>query len=330
MNSCGDLKLDHPHPEVQDTAACAVGGLPEGRMRQLGEVAIPSALCAEPKNGAFAPVGECIYCGQTKGKLTTEHILMYALGGNILLPKSSCETCGKRTSKFEQFIARDMWGMARAALKYPTRNKHRIARGYPVIAQPKNTGAVKFLMPADKLPFMLAFPELPLPGFFTGQTIDTFSAKAVQCRPERFKPFGNQRVYIGALDLQIFSQFLAKTAHALARAQLGSTFQPLLLDVIAGSRGSASDFIGTLRPELEAEDATHHRMQLVPLESGGQHYVGALIRLFAHFGAPEYVVVVGGTGDKIHPVFAENLRNLPPGAWRPPLFFPYGQGGGSA
>ncbi|WP_352916466.1 HNH endonuclease [Mesorhizobium sp. M1143] len=77
-------------------------------------------------------VGRCIYCDREPPqiRLTEEHIIPKGLGGNLILPGSSCERCAAITGRFEQRLLRDTFRFARGALgifsgrKKSTRQTH--------------------------------------------------------------------------------------------------------------------------------------------------------------------------------------------------------------
>ena len=69
--------------------------------------------------------GRCIYCGKDDVKLTDEHFLPLALGGQHVIEKASCHACAVITSKFEQHVARDMWGDARNSYNATSRRRNR-------------------------------------------------------------------------------------------------------------------------------------------------------------------------------------------------------------
>lgn len=46
----------------------------------------------QPKT-VHGPMGFCIYCGRTDGKLTKEHVVPEALGGVHVLTRASCDVC---------------------------------------------------------------------------------------------------------------------------------------------------------------------------------------------------------------------------------------------
>jgi HNH endonuclease len=69
----------------------------------------------------FPPAGRCIYCGQSEGELTTEHIVPYSLGGRFLLPEASCANCQVITALFERSVARRSLLVPRTVSGFPTR-----------------------------------------------------------------------------------------------------------------------------------------------------------------------------------------------------------------
>src|SRR5262245_11922729 len=69
------------------------------------------------------PINYCIYCdvsGQDTS-LTDEHVVPYALNGDIVLQSASCEACAKITSGIELFALRRMYHEVRIHLKTQTR-----------------------------------------------------------------------------------------------------------------------------------------------------------------------------------------------------------------
>jgi hypothetical protein len=74
-----------------------------------------------PSGRAYAPVRACIYCGATAGPFSDEHIIPLSLGGNLVLPESSCHPCAKITGRFEMDVARFNFAGFRSRLSFPTR-----------------------------------------------------------------------------------------------------------------------------------------------------------------------------------------------------------------
>src|SRR5262249_35938935 len=69
------------------------------------------------------PKGACIYCGAKGIRLTDEHIVPYSLGGVHVLREASCDARANITKKFEQRVARELWGDARVSFGAPSRRK---------------------------------------------------------------------------------------------------------------------------------------------------------------------------------------------------------------
>jgi 5-methylcytosine-specific restriction endonuclease McrA len=57
-------------------------------------------------------IGRCIYCGACgdDAKLTDEHIVAYSLGSDVYLKEASCFPCADITKRFEQHVARAIFG----------------------------------------------------------------------------------------------------------------------------------------------------------------------------------------------------------------------------
>jgi hypothetical protein len=53
-------------------------------------------------------IGRCIYCDASGVALSDEHVIPFALNGNLVIEDASCEDCRKLTSANEGIIARRM------------------------------------------------------------------------------------------------------------------------------------------------------------------------------------------------------------------------------
>ena len=54
----------------------------------------------------------CIYGGRSDLELTDEYIVPYSWTGKPVLKGASCRDCEDVTKRFEQKVARDLWGDA--------------------------------------------------------------------------------------------------------------------------------------------------------------------------------------------------------------------------
>src|SRR5947208_13602278 len=75
--------------------------------------------------GLGVDVGACIYCGETRGPLTREHVLPRGLGGNwapegysdaFVLQHATCSSCSQITQNIEDECLRSMMDPGRARL----------------------------------------------------------------------------------------------------------------------------------------------------------------------------------------------------------------------
>jgi hypothetical protein len=116
----------------------------------------------------FEPVGHCIYCGSTSD-LSEEHIIPFALGGNLILPESSCATCRDITSKIETKVLRGFMLPARTVAGFPTRHPRKRPTHFQLEA---GRGGENLLLSleASEFPALLPLPVFPPAGFLTGRT----------------------------------------------------------------------------------------------------------------------------------------------------------------
>ena len=85
-------------------------------------------------------VGECIYCRRKppETKLTDEHIIADGLGGDLVLPASSCVDCAALTGCFEQDILRNNLRQPRGVLGIKSRKKRAKQTSFRVNVAPND------------------------------------------------------------------------------------------------------------------------------------------------------------------------------------------------
>lgn len=248
----------------------------------------------------YRPVGTCIYCGTTHGKLSKEHIIPFGLGGNWILPSASCSVCAKVTSESERFCLRPMLGPFRIRLNLPTRRPSDRPDKLPIEYIRVDGSREESSVPASEFPLCCIGYRFPPPGILRGvPSSENFEGELVvrqvldELRPH-ITPEG-QRVKLGTINMLQFARMLAKIGHSYAVAQLGlDAFEPMLPDLILGKHASAPELVGgdASGPVPETEPCLHH-VYLQDCLSSGTKYVLATIRLFAFVGMPRYHVVVG-------------------------------------
>src|SRR5687768_9904325 len=106
---------------------------------------------------SYAPVGRCIYCNKVDD-LRREHIIPYALGSNIFLPKATCGKCAKITGKFEQQVMRGPMWPVRVLRKLQSRTKHNEAATTEQLMIVKDGEERLVELPLEEFPILLPFP----------------------------------------------------------------------------------------------------------------------------------------------------------------------------
>jgi hypothetical protein len=253
---------------------------------------------------SYPPVGRCIYCGRTED-LRDEHIIPYALGGKVVLPKASCENCATITGKFEQQVLRGHMWLVRVLRKLPSRRKHRDA--------PK-TKALTFVragkeqvneFPLEESPIFLHFPIFRLPAFLypEGYTsgIRLVNPDVVTIRfgssPENVleRLDASSITQTDRIHPTSFARMIAKIAYSAAYAEgyLNSLDgAPMLLPALLGERDEIGLWVGTLNKPPEADErVSPHRV--ICYEDGVLRLLLAEVQLFTESPTPTYGVILG-------------------------------------
>jgi len=214
----------------------------------------------------YPSIGRCIYCGDSQGILTDEHIIPYGLVGNgIVFEKASCPVCAKVTSSIERTVLRTCLGTFRARTEAPTRRpKKRVTtvevKALRISAQTKETiGEVAtFKLPIGDFPRTFTALKLPPPGLMLGQppSRDVISSSVPLFDPEEMHTFFEKHLppaapgegvalEIGKVNKSAFIRMIAKIAHAYAVAEEGAdAFVPLLPDIILGRADTYAYLVG--------------------------------------------------------------------------------------
>jgi hypothetical protein len=251
------------------------------------------------------PAGICIYCGR-KDRLTEEHVVPFALGGNLILPDASCPECCKMTSAFERKVLRGFMHNARIAGNFPTRHRKNRPTCVPIrVKQKDDFESVE--LPLDKAIGVIFLPQLEPAGFLA----DKPSLPGIKICGTQVIGFGKSLDEIakelGVKTLQFtsgvetfeFVRMIAKIGYSYAVANLGP--YPLnevpVLPFIREESDDGSIWVGSADYELDIEEKKpQHSLALVPLirTSGAikEDVLVTRVKLFASSGAKGYEVVV--------------------------------------
>jgi hypothetical protein len=259
----------------------------------------------------FDTKGACIYCGATNVELSDEHIVPYSLGGSHVLRKASCSGCANITKKFEQKVARDLWGDARTAFNAPTRRKKE-RRTHLTMSDPHDP-AKELLIPAGKYPAGLVFYKMPQAGLLQGmpETVDISSIweMVVIDDDKRRQRFLEQ--HPGKLVIRFrhvpsdFGRLLAKIGYGQVLTTLDpGDFRPICLPYITGEKTNVSYVVGGTFADQVPEPENGYSLRTAAFGSSQRVMLVALIRLYANTHAPAYHVVVGDVAG------AENVERV--------------------
>lgn len=260
----------------------------------------------------LAPVGRCIYCSATGENivLTDEHILPDGLGGDLVLPRSSCKDCAAKTSRSELHLQREVLRYVRGVASVRSRKRKSDPPEAAVkLDSPDLTDEQKRTV-NDSAPFMLLFPVTDaLPTSLGGPLRLPDAALRIAVFGDtdwiekgRKRIGGNGSFRFGnRLHAGIMGQALAKIAHAYACAALGpDAFTPFLTDYIRSNEPPLDLGNIGIFPSEGSHDGLHYldlQIADAPVQSvlgvGRQKLLVAYIRLFATRPSPGILVVVG-------------------------------------
>jgi HNH endonuclease len=248
-------------------------------------------------------VGACIYCGETKGPLTTEHIISKGLGGRLLLPASTCHTCAEETGALEGRVTGGIFRAARRELGFPQNNRKAKAKRSPETMTANVDGTQIKLAPEDFPGLLLTFQYEDLPGILHNRPLTEefhgklewhplpgFSGKmgrfAQTIPPFETISFGNQG------DGTDLARMLAKIAHAYAIAE-GERFRPYLTNIILNKPPMhVGHYVGGLGGLNNIQTVTDlHEIKVSDFWT--RKHVVVEVQLFANRSLPVYVIVVG-------------------------------------
>ncbi len=178
--------------------------------------------------GPFRALGTCIYCGTEKENLTSEHIIAFGLGGDLVLPKSSCRPCAKITGQIEQRVLRTMIGNFRVATNWPTRRKKERPSTLPWRYRDAGGRIQEVQVPSGDHPGTLRLVYFDEPRMLAGEPIKSLDfemlrrfwledSEKAQALTEKFGP----EVPLNKFFAPAFASMLAKMAYSYTCATIG-------------------------------------------------------------------------------------------------------------
>ena len=246
----------------------------------------------------YPPFGRCIYCGATDN-LSDEHIIPYALGGNVILPKASCPKCSDITRAVEETCCRPILGPLRVRLNLQTRRKKERPSHFnlPIIGSngPKTIQIPSTAYPVVCIGMKLDPPRmtqgLPLSSRVTGQLFAKYNPTHHQ---NLLRP--GEITNIGKFMLEPFGRMIAKIGHAHVMAAMANAGtlpkqEDLFLpSIILDKSPYFQHYVGGDKYPLDSADALH-QLRFNRYVFGGRKILVSTVRLFACFGMPRYHVI---------------------------------------
>jgi hypothetical protein len=254
-----------------------------------------------PVNRTYTPVNYCIYCGDTNPPLTDEHIVPFALGGKLVLPKASCLKCQEVTKGITQTVARSMYGNLRMRLDAPTRRPKGRPAKLPLKLRDRFGSDREIKIPVKLWPRSYPVLLLPEPSILSGEEVKTWQVQIRDHQEDidalyasKFVRFDEKILMSPLIDAKTFCRQLAQIAHAHVVALIGSEhYQDFLIPIILDQSLDAKNlfvFIGGVSVDKEIQSA----LCLDVIERKGNSFVScrfSMPHLGWHF--PTYQIVCG-------------------------------------
>lgn len=246
----------------------------------------------------FPSKGYCIYCRAVGIPLTNEHIVPLSLGGQHILEGASCASCADVTKRFEQDVARELWGHGRISADAPSRRKKKrpthINVGHPA----------QVTVPYREYPPQFPFYKMSLPGIFQGRSPDEDISPhwqiIVLCDDTKLNEFAARHKTQITLSFrhvpESFGRAIAKIGYGHILTQLDlDDFEPTILPYILGTESNVSYVVGSAEDIEQPQQGIGYRLGTQISGQIGSAFVVAEVRLLANCHSPTYLVVVGRT-----------------------------------
>lgn len=243
--------------------------------------------------------GFCIYCGTREGRLTDEHVVPFSLGGQHILEGASCDDCADVTKKFEQDVAREMWGAPRNSYGAPSRRKAKRPK-HIWLADPDRPDE-KVKVPFNEYPAAMVFYKMGKAGLLEGlpDSVDVSSAWQLVAihnkeRADAFRAkYGIRPTSKFRHVPQSFGRLLAKIGYCHMLVSLEpQDFRPICLSYILG-KPNPSYVVGGSMADLPADKDLGYTLRTACFGTAECLMLLAEVRLYANNGTPIYHVVVG-------------------------------------
>jgi hypothetical protein len=247
----------------------------------------------------------CIYC-QSTDDLSDEHVVPFALGGQTLIWKGSCEDCRDKTQTFENAALNGEMQGARYVQQLPSRSRHVKAKKTVELEVVRDGDTTLETFNAADIPTILTLPTFGIPRYFDplqadgkmrlegtvgvcfGKDPNEF-LREIQATTVRFPPGNSSPVQ--------FARMVAKIAYGAAwlHGQLERVTDPQRLPkTLLDDPDQLGRLVGTLPQPYKIHAGVGHRFSF---HTNSQGLLYCELQLFASAGAPTYIVILGKLQD---------------------------------
>jgi hypothetical protein len=244
--------------------------------------------------------GVCIYCNRCEVQLTDEHVVPFSIGGQHILREASCLQCADITKKFEQDVARSLWGDARASYNAPTRRKKEQKKRI-LLQDPAAKNADLDVVIGD-YPAPMVFYQMHRAGILDGEpeNIDRSRVwKLISVVDEnRLQDF--ERKYPGRLTARFkhvpdsFARLLVKIGYGQVMTSLDpGDFNAFCLPYILGLKTNLSYIVGGRITIEQPQPGIGYSLKSHQFGTADRIVLVSEVRLYANNHTPTYHIVVG-------------------------------------
>jgi hypothetical protein len=245
-------------------------------------------------------IGRCIYCGSTND-LSDEHIVPFGLNGPWKLSKASCPQCRDITSLFEMHVLRQQFIEPRSVLNFPTRHRSNRPTDLSFLVQIDGVES-SITLPVNECPPMFVMLDLEKPRkidnytYHRGVLVKGCSLHSSKDALKRFENLGTESFNINVeIRATSFEKMLAKIAYGMTVLAYGydCLSENYILSCILGEADDVGYWVGSSGIPISQlpRDKYLHKIGLSIDKNTNE--VRVLIRLFANYHTPEYLVIVG-------------------------------------
>jgi hypothetical protein len=241
----------------------------------------------------------CIYCDSRNVELTEEHVVPLSLGGAHILERASCRDCAKITSRFEDDVARRMWGDAR--ISYNIRTRHKKRRPTHITLPDTQRPDRQVTVPYSEYPAPMLFYKMASAGFLLGlsSVIDVsgqwqmVTVQNSQKTNDFERKFGIKMTAKFTHVPDSFGRLLIKIGYCNILCSLDpSDFRALCVPYILGKKSNPSFLVGSAT-EIAPPEPFGYRLSNFGFGDHQRMFLGVEVRLFANAETPTYHVIVG-------------------------------------